>query len=976
MKQHGKWRVVFVLTLSVAALCLAGAQERAVVDQVHGTALTAKVPPDPAITIGRFANGLRYYIRVNKQPANRIELRLAVNAGSILEDDDQQGLAHFVEHMAFNGTKNFPKDAVPKFFESIGMRFGPSLNAFTSFDQTVYMQTIPADKPDVVQKAFQVLEDWSHDLSFEPAEIDKERGVIVEEWRLGRGAGARIQDKQWPIMLKGSRYADRNPIGKKEIIETFKHDRLKKFYTDWYRPDLMAVVVVGDFDKAAIEGLVKTHFGALPKPAVPRLRPVYKVPEHPGTLYAIATDKEQPTTSAGVIKKYPERDRTTLGGYRQTFVERLYAAMFGRRMSEIAQKADPPFLGANGTIGATGIGKIDATQLNVSVKETGVERGLEAVLTESERVRKFGFTPTELDRQKRDMLRAYERRYLEREKRESASFADEYVRNFINDEIIPGNEYEYVVCQRFLPEITLDEINALAAKFEGPANRVVTLSAPEKPGLALPGEPKLAAAIARAAAGVADLKPWVDVVANATLMDSAPAPGRIASAAERAELGVTEWTLSNGVKVVLKPTTNKADEVLFRAFSPGGTSLAPDADFIPASTASMVVSAGGVGKFSAVELRNLLAGKVASASPSIGELEESLSGSASPKDLDTLFQLIYLRFTAPRADPTVFANMAAQRKAMLANAGATPSYAFGEALQTTLSQGHLRGRMASAETVDQWNLDKSLAFYKDRFADAGDFTFIFVGTFTPDVMKPLVEKYLASLPSTGRKETWKDVGMAPPKGVVEKTVKKGIEPQSQTAIVFTGPFQYDQARRIAIRSLVSTLDTKLRETLREDLSGTYGVSVSPTYGKFPVPRYTLAIQFGCNPQRADELAKAIFREIEVLQTNGPTEKQVNEVLQGFLRDMETSFKDNTYLLSQMTGKYQNGEDLGELFTLPELYKKQVTVALIQEAAKTYLNKANYVRVTLLPETPAPQAGMLETVSAWLRLATPARQPAR
>jgi zinc protease len=952
MRQHGKWRVVFVLTLSVAALCLAGAQERAVVDQVRGAALTAPVPIDPAITTGRFDNGLRYYIRVNKQPANRIELRLAVDAGSILEDDDQQGLAHFVEHMAFNGTKNFPKDAVPKFFESIGMRFGPSLNAFTSFDETVYMQQVPADKPEVVQKAFQVLEDWAHNLSFEPAEIEKERGVIVEEWRLGRGAGARIRDKQLPILLKGSRYAERLPIGKKEVIETFKHDRLKKFYTDWYRPDLMAVVVVGDFDKATVEGLVKKHFGSLPKAAVPRLRPSYTVPGHPTTLYALATDKEQASTSASVISKSPERDRTTVGGYRQTFVERLYTSMFGRRMSEIAQKADPPFLGAGGGIGSYGIGKLDVASLSVSVKENGVERGLEAVLNEAERVRRFGFTPTEFDRQKRDILRSYERGYLEREKQESWMLADEYVRNFTDQEVIPGVEYEYAACQRFLPDIKLDEVNALAARFGGPASRVVMLSAPEKAGLTVPGEPKLAAVFARAEAGGADLKPWVDATANATLMDSAPAPGKVVSTVDRSEFGITEWTLSNGIKVVLKPTTNKADEIVFRAFSPGGSSLAPDADYIPASTAAMVVSSGGVGKFSAIDLRNLLAGKAASVSPGISELDENLSGSASPKDLDTLFQLIYLRFTAPRADPTVFANMAAQQKAMLANAKATPSYTFAEALQTTLSQNHLRGRMTTVETIDQWNLDKSMAFYKDRFGDAGDFTFVFVGTFTPDVMKPFVERYLASLPSGGRKETWKDVGMSPPKGVVEKTVKKGIEPQSQVAIVFSGPFEYDQVHRIAMRSLVSTLDTKLRETLREDLSGTYGVSVSSSYARFPTGRYTFSVRFGCNPQRVDELAKAIFREIDALQANGPNEKQVNEVLAAFLRDYETNFKQNSYLLSQIYLRYQEGEALNDFFNFPEVYKRTVTAALIQEAAKAYLNKGNYVRVTLLPETPA------------------------
>ena len=346
-----------------------------------------------------------------------------------------------------------------------------------------------------------------------------------------------MRDKQLPILLKGSRYAERLPIGKKETIETFKHDRLKKFYADWYRPDLMAVVVVGDFDKATVEGLVKTHFGALPKAAVPRLRPAYKVPDHPTTLYALATDKEYTSTSGGIISKFPERNRTTVGGYRQTFVERLYTSMFGRRMSEIAQKADPPFLAAGGGIGPYGIGKMDVASLNVSVKENGVERGLEAVLNEAERVRRFGFTPTEFDRQKRDTLRSYERRYLERDKQESWMLADEYARNFTDQEIIPGPEYEYAACQQFLPGITLAEINALAAKFGGAANRVVMLSAPEKPGLTVPDEPKLSAVFARAAAGGADLKPWVDAVANATLMDSAPAPGKIVNTVERAEFG-------------------------------------------------------------------------------------------------------------------------------------------------------------------------------------------------------------------------------------------------------------------------------------------------------------------------------------------------------------------------------------------------------------------------------------------------------
>lgn len=910
--------------------------------------LSQPVPVDPLISTGTFPNGLRYYIRANKLPEKRAELRLAVNAGSVLEDPDQLGLAHMVEHMAFNGTKHFAKQDIVNFMESIGMRFGPSLNAFTSFDETVYMLTVPTDKPEVLAKAFLVLEDWAHDLSFDPAEIDKERGVIVEEWRLGRGAGARMRDAQFPILFKGSRYADRLPIGKKETIETFKHETLKRFYNEWYRPDLMAVVAVGDFDKAAVEALIKQHFASLPAVKSPRPRPASEVPDHPGTLYTIAADKEATNTQLAVYNKLPLREAGTVGVYRENIVDRLAAGMLNRRLMDITTKPDAPFVMA-----AAGrmifVRTKEAAVLNAIPKEGAVDRALDALLTEAARAARFGFTPTEFERQKLETLRTYERYYAERDKHDSAGLASEMVRNFTQKETLPGPALEYALHLRFVPEMTLAEINKAAAMWTGDRSRVVLVSGPEKPGVAPVEEAKLAAVVA--GVGAKPIAAYVDTVAGMTLMDKVPEPGKVVKTGRQEGAGITEWELSNGVKVVLKPTDFKQDEIVFRAMSPGGTSLASDAEYIPASTAAQVMSVTGLGKFSAMDLRKVLAGKIASVRPVIAETEEGLSGSGSPKDLETLFQLIYLNFTAPRSDPSAFAAHIAQGKTVLANQQASPMFAFSEALQGALSQNHLRARMMTAELIDQMNMEKSLAFYKDRFADASDFTFVFVGTFSLDTMRPLVERYLGSLPTLHRKESWKNVGMRPPTGIVQKMVRKGMEPQSRAAVVFTGPFQYDQAHRIAMRALGVVLDARLREVLREDLSGTYGVSVSPSYTKVPEERYSFAINFGCDPKRTEELVKVVFAEIAALQAKGPTEKQVNDVRESFLKDFETNSKQNSYVMSQIYLRYQTGEDVNEFFRLPELYKK-LDGAAIHAAAREYLKADNYVQVILYPDKPA------------------------
>ncbi len=912
------------------------------------TPLTQPMPVDPEITMGKFPNGLRYYIRPNKKPEKRAELRLVVKAGAVLEDDDQRGLAHFVEHMAFNGTKNFPKHELISFIESLGMRFGADINAYTSFDETVYMLTVPTDKPEAMARAFQVLEDWAHNVSFEAAEIEKERGVVLEEWRSGRGAGMRNAEKLFPVMFKGSRYANRLPIGLPEIIQNGKPERIKQYYADWYRPDLMAVVAVGDFDKSVVENLVKTHFASIPAHTSPKERQTYDVPDRSDMGFVINTDKETSTTSVEIDTLLPARPEGTVGAYRQKTVDRLFAGMLNARFAELTQKPDAPFVLGFGARSSFLARTKEIAFLTALVKDDGIERGLQALLTEAERVARFGFTETELARQKASVLRSYERLALEKDNTLAASRAGEYVRNFLMNETLPSADDEYTLHKRFLPEITLSEINKLAREWFplSNQNRLVLVTAPQKPGLTVPDQAKLAGVIKDAAS--VEVKPYVDTVASAVLLESLPAPGKVVNTSTIDKAGLTIWELANGVKVVLKPTNFRADEILFRASSPGGTSIATDADYIPASTATQVVNAGGVAKFSAIDLGKMMAGKVAFATPFIGELEEGLTGSSSPRDLETMFQLIYLRFTQPRADANAFAAQATQARTFMNNQSAIPEFAFFEALNAARYGNHPRRRMTTAASVDEWNLDKSLAFYKDRFADASDFTFYFIGNFDEATMKPLVERYLGSLPSLKRKETWKDIGVKPPVGVIEKKVEKGIEPKSRAAIVFSGPFAFDQERRIALRSMSEILQTRLLELIREELGGTYSITAAYSYQKYPKKEYSITIQFGCSPDRTDDLIKRVFGEIEKFKAEGPTEKQLNDEKEALLREFETNSKQNAYLLSQIMQRFNNDEDPAGLWLIPDFYKK-LDAATVKDAAKQYLNTQSFIKVTLFPE---------------------------
>src|SRR3954463_2788369 len=940
--------VVLLLAVAVPSGHITAAGQTASVTGAADIPLTQAVPVDPRITTGILPNGLRYYIRANKAPQNRAELRLAVNAGSILEDADQRGLAHMVEHMAFNGTSHFPGQDIIAFMQAIGMRFGAHVNAHTGFDETVYQLQIPTENPRVIDRALLALEDWAHNVTFDPVEGDKERGVVLEEWRPGLGADERMRDKQFPVLLKGSRYADRLPIGTPDTLRSFSYDKLRRFYSDWYRPDLMAVVAVGDFDVATVEQLIKSHFSGIPKPANARPREDYPVPDHPGTLYTVATDPEATVSTVSVINKMAFRDQTTIGSYRQSLVERLFASLLSSRFEELVHSADPPFLAAE-TSRSMFVHTSEMTSLNAVVGDANIEKALTAMFTEMERVTKFGFTATELEREKLNMRLFLQRATVEEATWESEALAEEYIRNFLQKEPIPGIQYEYALHQRFVPEITLREVNALAKDWMPDRSRVVMISGPQKPGLVMPTEAKLAAAIK--AGSNAQLSAYVDTVSTLPLLEPIPAPGRIVNTTERAALGITEWQLANGVRVVLKPTANKQDEILFRAVSAGGTSMASDQDFVAAETAASIIERSGLGKLNESTLEKKLAGKTAFVRPEIGDTNEGLRGGSSRGDLETMFQLVYLTFTQPRADEEAFATYVRQVQATLANRQAMPDAAFNDAVEAAVTQGHLRARPLSPDQLPQLNLQKSLAFYKDRFADASDFTFVFVGNIDVNTFKPLVERYLGSLPATNRRETARDVGIRPPASTVERQLTKGLDPRSQVSVVFTGPFENDQANRIIVRAMAETLEGSLQRTLREDLGGTYGVSARPQFEERPTGEYRVTISFACDPERMNALVTSMFRVIDQFRDMGPSRSQVADVRSALVRDLETNSRDNSYLLNQLTYKYQYDEDPAEVFNIEKFYD-MITPAAIQKAAQTYLDPKRYVKVTLVPERAA------------------------
>ncbi len=915
--------------------------------------LSAVLPLDPTVRSGQLDNGFRYFLRRNTRPRERAQMWLVVNAGSVLEDDDQQGLAHFVEHMAFNGTRRFAKQELVDYLESIGMRFGPDLNAYTSFDETVYMLQLPTADDEVLGRAFDILEDWAGGLTLEGEEIDKERGVVMEEWRLKRGAGARLFDRQYPILLAGSKYAERLPIGQTEVLEHAPYEALRRFYRDWYRPELMALVAVGDFDVDRIERLARDHFSNLSNPADPRPRVQVPVPLDGERRISIESDPEATQTSLTIYHKQPRHGDDTLGSYRQDLVETLYSWIVNARLGEVAQQADPPFIGAGQ--GSSDFGRsIQFVTSSVTVEQGGVLRGLEALLTEGQRVARYGLSAGELERAKKDLLRSFEQAAQEHDKLDSRSLAQEYVQYFLVGEPSPGIAFELALARRFVAEITLEEVEAVHADF-AKGSEVILLSGPSEQIAALPAEEELLAVFD--AVQDKPIEPYVDRVLDQPLLATPPSPGKIVAESRIEELELTEWTLSNGVRVLLRPTDFQNDQVVLTGYSPGGHSLAADTDYASALFATTVLGEGGLGEFDQIELGKALTGKVATVRPYIQELEEGVTGFASPEDLETLFQLLYLTFTQPRRDPSAFQSFIQRASAMIANRSANPEVVFGDKLGEVLTQGHPRRRPLSPELLAEVDLDRALAVYQDRFADAGDFTFILVGNLDLNKIRPLVETYLGALPATGREESWRDVGVEAPNEVVEFEVRKGLEPKSQVNLVYAGEAEFNRENLHALSTFAQVFNNRLREVLREDLSGTYGVSVSASLIPEPRQRYALAIAFGCAPEKVEMLTQRVFAEIARARDQGLDAKYLQKVEEAQLRSRETNLRQNGFWAALLKNYDTAGFDKRLILQFQPLVDG-FTNEDVQATARRYLDPERYVLGVLYPEN-GPEAAAPE-----------------
>ena len=904
------------------------------------------IPTDTRVTTGMLSNGMKYYIQKNQKPENRAELRLAINAGSILEDEDQLGLAHFVEHMAFNGTENFEKSELVDYLESVGTRFGPDLNAYTSFDETVYMLQVRTDSAELFDKGMLILKDWANGVTFDHEEIDKERGVVESEWRSRLSPDQRMQQVYFPILFYGSMYAKRLPIGSVDIIKNADYEVFKRFYRDWYRPDLMAVVVVGDVEVASVEAQIKTLFGSIPNVEGARERTKFDVPRHEETLVSVASDKEASFTQVQLMYKHDKVHTKNLKDYRQTVVNSLYNRMLRMRYDELRQSAEPPFIFANSGYGSS-VGDMDTYSSFAMVAEGKASDGLETILTENKRVLLHGFTPGELERAKKQALEGAERSFKEMDKTESGNLSMRYVYNFLDNNPIPGPDQTLELYEKYLPTISLTEVNQLAKKWIRDQSRVVIITGPEKEESPLPSEAEVQGLLDKVAA--MDVDPYVDDAVDAPFFDKELSPVAITSMESYEDVGVEYLELANGVEVYLKKTDFKNDEILMSAFSPGGASLYSDEQHMNATSAASIVSEAGIGLFSNVQLDKLLAGKSVGVSPYIGEYSEGFNGSSSPDDLEIMFQMVHKFFYEPRKDAEAFTSYSTRMKGLYKNLMSNPQYFFSDFVNRKKYDNNPRLGWPREEDWNMMDYDAAMDIYEERFADASDFTFSFVGNFDDAKIKEYIQKYLGNLPNTGREEEWKDVGIRAVLGGLKDRIQFGQAPKTNVHMYYHGDFDYNPENNYVLSSAIAYLRIKLREELREDKGGVYGVGVRGGGTKKPVERYGITVSFNADPPMTDDLIKAAKDVINKAMTEGPDEADMVKVKETQRQSRIKNLKENRFWQRQINTEHEDDKSFdGILMKDFEMKINGLTSAQIKAAVKQYFSDDNYIELIMDP----------------------------
>ncbi|MBO3698879.1 pitrilysin family protein [Roseivirga sp. E12] len=909
-----------------------------------------ELPTDPSVKIGTLDNGFTYYLRENKQPENRVEFRLAIKAGSILEDEDQQGLAHFAEHMLFNGTKNFEKNDLVDFLQKMGLEFGGDLNAYTSFDETVYILPIPTDDPENIGKALTVLSDWAHQATFDDEEIDKERGVVMEEWRLRLGAFERMRQQIWPVTLAGSRYAERLPIGKPEVLENFEYDAAKRFYRDWYRPSLMSLIAVGDFDAQQMEKDIKKFFGQIEGPKDPKERVYYSRPDFEGTRIAVASDEEATgnTISVDFITPGSTKTENTLESFRKGVLRGLYSRMINQRMNELVQTENPPFQFSFSNYGGTLGRDKSAYRMYVSVKEDKFKEGFQAAVSANERVRRYGFTAGEFERALASYKNSYERSVKEADKTESWRIINQYVSHFLNGGSLLSAQQRLEYFEQVMPTLKLEEVNSLADGWIRDDNRTIEINAKAADADKIPTEAEMISILDNAR-NDNSIKPYEEEKLASSLITSLPAPGKVTGESTNDKTGITQLTLSNGVNVYLKPTDFKNDEVRMTGFSFGGASLYGPDELMSVQNAGQIISQMGIGEFSSVDLGKFMTGKTASVNAGIGLYEESVSGFSSVKDLETFMQLLHLKFTSVRKDEKAYNSWLTRTKNVYSNITSSPDFQYRIQMQEIMyGEDNPWVGFPTPEKFDEINLDRAIEIYKERFSNAADFQFVFVGNIDMDTFKPLLEQYVATLPASDKKESYKDVGLQVRKGQISENVYVGVDEKSQVNITISGDYDYSMENNGLMNAIAGILSNKMIETLREEMGGVYGAGASARPTEYPNPSFLFSISFPCKPENVEALTQAALKELEKIKNGEFTDEDLQKIVTARKQNFEESIKQNNYWSAMMGAYLKSGDDF-EMILKGNERADAVTREAIVAAANKYLTDENMIKVVKLPE---------------------------
>ena len=909
------------------------------------------LPIDSAVRVGKLENGLTYYIRHNEYPKQRAEFHIAQAVGATMEEDHQNGLAHFLEHMAFNGTEHFAGKGIIEYFESIGVNFGGNINAYTSLDETVYrLSEVPTIREGIIDSALLVMHDWACGLLLLEDEIDNERGVIREEWRTGAQANRRMWKAINPLKYPGSQYAKRDVIGDTAVINNFTYDALRDYYKKWYGPDNQAIIVVGDIDVDQVEQKIKDLWADVPARVNRGERPLYSVDDNIEPIVAIVRDKEAQYTRIEMEFKKPQLPKQVRGtnvAYMQSLAFELVCDMFNNRLSELSMKPEATFVGAGSYYGEL-VKEKDAFVAVYLAKQGQEVAAYKDLLTQLEKMRRYGFTNAELDRVKKETLAAYEKSYNERNTVRNIAYAQECIRHYLSDEPIPGIAWEYEMIQQVLPVLTVDMLNQIAQNIVTDENLIISFQAPADESVVLPTEQQAVELLALVKNE--EIEAPAEEAIRENLVETAPKVGKIKKTAHNETLGVTEWTLSNGVRVVVKPTSFKQDEILFYAFSPGGNSLVATADLPSAALATSVIELGGLADMSATDLQKALTGKRVSIGPSIGEYSESLNGSSTIKDLETLLQLNYLYFTAPRRDAESYQTLISILNSQLANRDKNPKVAFSDSVQMMETDHSARTIILNKEMLEKVSLDKALEIYKARFANPADFTFFFVGNVDPndETFRMQVRTWLGGLKTTKKRETAADDKVRVFQGKDQNYFSRQMETKTASnRIQYTSyDMPYNLANDLNMEMIGRILSTRYLESIREREGGSYGVGCAGWMHRHPVPYAQLIMQFDTDPEKQEKLMSIIHEEVMTIVENGPLAKDLQKEKESMLKDFEEDLEKNNYWKSVLSMYYKNGINY---ITDYKAAVEAITAETVQETLKKLVAAGNMFEVVMLPE---------------------------